>query len=399
MEPLYPSIRFKRFLNNPHFTWETVRLSDVLKERNENRTISPDYPLLSFTIEEGVINPEDKKTNKRDFLIKDKDNKKFAVTEVDDIIYNPANLKFGAIHRNKLCKGVVSPIYAIFSTKEDPAFIEFLVTHPDFIKKTQKYVEGTVVKLMTLKPRDFLKMKVAIPKIDEQKEIASFLEKLDEEITVQSKLIQLLYKRITPLFKKLNSRIKEFDSIEIGKLGKYFSTDALSWEDISDDGSKPAILYGELFTTYDYYVDEVKSKTNKAISSISGNNDILFPTSTTADAVSLIKPVSIKKAGILLGGDMFGIRLPNNIDSDYLSYLINCEYKCKLARYAQGTTIIHLHYEDIKKIQVNVPDIEVQKQIASIMNLEVEKIKIEEKYLAELKKRKQFYMHNLTVQI
>ena len=94
--------------------WEEVRIGDVLTQRKTLQCVSKDAPLLSFTIEEGVIDPADKKSNKRDFLIKDITTKKFALTEVGDIIYNPANLKFGAIHRNNLRRGVVSPIYGIF---------------------------------------------------------------------------------------------------------------------------------------------------------------------------------------------------------------------------------------------------------------------------------------------
>ncbi len=101
-------LRFKRTDGSEFENWITKELAEIFTERKVSQTITEDAPLLSFTIEQGVINPQDKKTNKRDFLIKDKDTKKFALTEVDDIIYNPANLKYGAIHRNKLMRGVVS---------------------------------------------------------------------------------------------------------------------------------------------------------------------------------------------------------------------------------------------------------------------------------------------------
>ena len=67
--------------------WEEVRIGDVLTQRKTLQCVSEDAPLLSFTIEEGVIDPADKKSNKRDFLIKDITTKKFALTEVGDIIY------------------------------------------------------------------------------------------------------------------------------------------------------------------------------------------------------------------------------------------------------------------------------------------------------------------------
>lgn len=184
-------LRFKRADGREFENWVTKELWEILTERKVSQTITEDAPLLSFTIEQGVIKPQDKKTNKRDFLIKDKETKKFALTEVDDIIYNPANLKYGAIHRNKLMRGVVSPIYAIFYTEQNPAFMEYVVKNPIFIKKSMKYLEGTVIKLMTLKPRDFLKLKVEIPaSLEEQKIIADCLMKFDETIDAEQKRIE-----------------------------------------------------------------------------------------------------------------------------------------------------------------------------------------------------------------
>lgn len=179
-----PRVRFKNDNGNDYPDWGKCIVDDVFVERNESHLITDDAPQLSFTIEQGVIYPEDKKTNKRDFLIKDKSSKKFLLTEYNDIIYNPANLKFGAIHRNKLGRGVVSPIYTIFKTDQDPVFMEYLVRNPRFIKRSLKYLEGTVIKLMTLKPRDFVKMKISVPCIEEQKKISDFLSKIDALISI-----------------------------------------------------------------------------------------------------------------------------------------------------------------------------------------------------------------------
>ena len=214
---LVPKLRFKREDGSEYPEWKARQLKDVFVERNETQTITEDAPLLSFTIEQGVINPEDKKTNKRDFLIKDKDNKKYALTEYNDIIYNPANLKFGAIHRNKLRRGVVSPIYAIFHTDENPVFMEYIVTNPAFIKKSLKYLEGTVIKLMTLKPRDFLLMKCHIPCLEEQQKIADFLSNVDEVIAQSEAEVQNLEQQKKAAMQKIFSqevRFKREDGTE-----------------------------------------------------------------------------------------------------------------------------------------------------------------------------------------
>lgn len=172
--------------------WEEVRIGDVLTQRKTLMCISEDAPLLSFTIEEGVIDPADKKSNKRDFLIKDMATKKFALTEVGDIIFNPANLKFGAIHRNNLRRGVVSPIYGIFYGEQDSIFMGYLLHNQRFIDYAKVYTEGTVEKLKTLKADTFLKLRITLPPLDEQKKIAEILSAQDKLIELQEKKISQL---------------------------------------------------------------------------------------------------------------------------------------------------------------------------------------------------------------
>lgn len=172
----------------------------------------------------------------------------------------------------------------------------------------------------------------------------------------------------------------------------------MSKEDLSEEGNE-CILYGELFTTYGCVIKDVKSRThiytNKA--TVSQSNDLLFPASTTVDAMSLIAPSAICKEGVILGGDLFGVHVNKNYNNEYLSYLINYIYKSKLARYAQGSTIIHLHYSDIKNATLLLPTIEEQNYLAHIMRGVEEKISIEKDMLSKLYSQKAYLLPNLFI--
>ena len=191
----YPRRRFAGFTD----AWEQRKLDEVLIQRIEHQKITEDAPLLAFSYAEGVIYPENKKSNKRDFIMIDKFNKIFSRTEKDDIIYNPANVIHGAIHRNKLGTGVVSPIYKIFRVEN--ACSKFLGErlHIDaFIGEISKYIEGSVIKLRTLSPEQFLEMSIDIPKShDEQELIGSFFERIDTLIALQHRK----YKKLQALKK------------------------------------------------------------------------------------------------------------------------------------------------------------------------------------------------------
>lgn len=153
----------------------------------------------------------------------------------------------------------------------------------------------------------------------------------------------------------------------ISDLGIPFSVGNLSKEQLSDSGA-PCILYGELFTTYGCVIDNISSRTTATeCTTTSACGDLLFPASTTVDALSLIAPSAINVEGIILGGDMFGIHISPKFDSCYLSYYFNFIAKTELAKYAKGSTIIHLHYADIKEATVLVPTLDEQKRISETM--------------------------------
>jgi type I restriction enzyme S subunit len=184
-----PRLRFPEFTGE----WKMKKLGEILVERKEVSVITRELPQLSFTIAEGVIKPEDRKTNQRDFLMIDKDNKRFSVTRRHDIIYNPANVVYGAIHKNNLCDGVVSPIYKIFWTKENADFINHLLRRPEFITQLASRAEGTVTKLKTLKAEAFLDMFVPFPITpSEQEKIADCLSALDAQIAAETEKLTAL---------------------------------------------------------------------------------------------------------------------------------------------------------------------------------------------------------------
>lgn len=175
-------------------SWEQRKLDEILIQRVEHQTISANAPLLAFSYAEGVIDPEDKKSNKRDFIMTDKHSKIFSRTELNDIIYNPANVIHGAIHRNKLGTGVVSPIYKIFVCNNvSPKYMGERLHTDIFIREITKYIEGTVIKLRTLSPEMFLGIMVEIPSsYEEQEKIGKFFEHLDGLITLHQRKLELL---------------------------------------------------------------------------------------------------------------------------------------------------------------------------------------------------------------
>lgn len=170
---------------NGEFDWEQRKLGDILERRIEQRQQSEEYPRLAFASGQGVIPLSERKTNNREQLTKDEFTKKYLVTELDDIVYNPANVKYGAIDRNKCGRGLISPIYVTFTTSEIPGFIERIVTSYDFQQRALRFEEGTVTKRQSVNPEDLVTLDVLLPhQREEQKKVGAYFDKLDHLITL-----------------------------------------------------------------------------------------------------------------------------------------------------------------------------------------------------------------------
>ena len=84
-----PKLRFKGFEDE----WKSEVLGRFIKERVEKTESNGEYPLYSLTIEEGVVPKSER--YEREFLVKKDGN--FKVVYKNDFVYNPMNLRFGAL--------------------------------------------------------------------------------------------------------------------------------------------------------------------------------------------------------------------------------------------------------------------------------------------------------------
>jgi len=174
---------------------------DILKERNEY--CCKDGTFVHGTLSKDGLFPKTERWN-RDFLVKE-ENKKYKITHLDDICYNPANLKFGVICRNIYGDLIFSPIYVTFevSKKVNIGFIELYLTNRNFIEKIRKFEQGTVYERMSVSPEDFLSYKIRIPSLSEQTFFYQKIQRLKncsqnelEHLNLYKKLRQYLLRQM-----------------------------------------------------------------------------------------------------------------------------------------------------------------------------------------------------------
>lgn len=172
-------IRLKGFTDE----WRKTKLFQILIERKEYATKNDVHPHVTLS-NEGIYGKTERYD--RDHLVK-AENKDYKITKLNDICYNPANLKFGAICVNNYGNAIFSPIYVTYEIKKEKANVFFLSNYlmgHDFINKVRKYEEGTVYERMAVKSEDFLRCEIILPSMREQNAIANLLHTLDKEINL-----------------------------------------------------------------------------------------------------------------------------------------------------------------------------------------------------------------------
>lgn len=187
--------------------WQWLKVSDLLKVRKEKQVPTDAVPLFSLTIEDGIT-PKSDRYN-REFLVRNTDEKTYKVVKPKDIVYNPANLRWGAINYSRIDHAVVvSPIYEVLflrdETKNSLEFIAQKLMTPDQIGRFAAMVEGTLVERMAVKIAPFLATKLSVPPtLREQQKIAAVLAAADQEVTTLQQQLDRLKQEKKALMQQL----------------------------------------------------------------------------------------------------------------------------------------------------------------------------------------------------
>ena len=170
--------------------YQEISLKNILKERKEYSEKGLEYPHVTLS-KDGIYDKGERYN--RDFLVKS-NSKEYKITKLNDLCYNPANLKFGVICLNEYGSAIFSPIYITFEINKiaNPLYIKYYTSRNNFINAVRKYEQGTVYERMSVSPEDFLKFSIKLPKLATQNKIVKRITNFDKKIDLEEKkLIKL----------------------------------------------------------------------------------------------------------------------------------------------------------------------------------------------------------------
>ena len=236
----------------------------------------------------------------------------------------------------------------------------------------------------------------------EQEKISSVLYLIDLKVKKQRQVIDTLKKykrgavRCLLSAKSCPLRNARWTTAKMGELGSFVKGAPLSKADISEDGT-PFILYGELYTTYNEVVTSVKRRTQAQVDEtfLSRVGDVVIPTSgETPEEISTASCVMLPN--VILAGDLYIFR-GDKVDGRIMSYLLNHVVNAKIARIAQGKSVVHIQASELCKLTLTYPDKSTQNTIIGFLSSLDDRIMNEENALAFLSDLKEGLLQQLFI--
>ena len=292
-----------------------------------------------------------------------------------------------------------SACYINVSTKVNKHFIFHYLIMPKCQFYFTSELTGTTIKNLSLK--SVRRTKVSLPNLKEQNRIAQLFDAINERIATQNKIIDKLQSLIRGLNDSLYDQYGNEVKTSFADLGTSYS--GLSGKSAQDFGSgKPFITYLNVYSNnvinekdFQYVAIKYGEKQN-----VVEYGDVLFTLSSeTPDEVG-IGSVYLGKEEVYLNSFCFGIHITNTEVAfpPYLSYYVSStQFRKFVYPYAQGSTRFNLCKADFEKASINLPSLESQKRIYSILKRIASKIETEKKLLCLYNSQKQYLLRQMFI--
>ena len=304
----------------------------------------------------------------------------------------------------------------------DSDFIYYLFRTMYYLKVNGLYYNQTTG-IQNLKVKEYLSQTVFLPPLSEQQAIANYLDtataKIDEAIAQQQKMIDLLNERKQIIInnavtKGLNPDAQMKDSgvdyiglipehwvvRRMASLGVFSKGGGISRDNLLEEG-EPAILYGDIYTKYNYFAEDIKNHVSKkvALASVEVHKNELLMTGSGETKEDIGKTIVFLGNKAYAGGDVIIFKQDNN-NSSFLSYALNSSY-AKNFRYkeSKGEIVVHIYANAVRQLYLALPDITEQNSIVEYLNNKVgiidSEICVVRKQISLLQERKQIIINDV----
>lgn len=218
---------------------------------------------------------------------------------------------------------------------------------------------------------------LSLPSLPEQRRIADALSAVDAKIDLLGRKRDALSRFKAGLMHKLfsqevrftrddGSAYPDWHTTTLSDVVTFSKGKGISKAEIDPQGTVPCVRYGELYTTYGDYIDDVVSRTSLDPSNLrlSLGGEVIIPASGET-AIDIATASVVIQPGVALGGDLNILTTDQN--GHFLAAYISSHKRSELASKAQGNSVVHLYPTHLRGIGVEIPCLDEQHRISATL--------------------------------
>ncbi len=178
---------------------------------------------------------------------------------------------------------------------------------------------------------------------------------------------------------------------KLGDIGEFTRGNGLLKSDLQDKG-RPVVHYGQIHTQYNLSIDKTISYVNDALFhklKKAKPNDILIAT-TSENVKDVGKSIAwLGNEEVVFSGEMYSYSTNEN-PKFIVYYFQTWFFQKEKEKKITGTKVMRIHGNDLKKITIPIPPLEIQQEIVKILDAFTE---LNTELNTELKARKKQYQY------
>lgn len=291
----------------------------------------------------------------------------YYIVRAGDYIYNPRiseKAPYGPINQNLTgCTGIASPLYTVFSKKENVCICDDYIRYYLDSAEWNKYIYsvanyGARFDRMNISDSNFMNMPIALPHFAEQQKISEILMQCDKVIELKQKRIDEEKRKKQAMLKKVFVNNNSIEYSLCNLCTTIIDGDWIESKDQSEDGIRLIqtgnIGVGRYFEKEKAakYISDETFKTLNCTEVFDG--DVLV--SRLPDPIGRACMIRNLKTRAITAVDCTIMRFKEQLQAElFLQYATTQEYFNKLQSLAGGSTRTRISRKELEKLKVKLP--------------------------------------------
>ena len=272
-------------------------------------------------------------------------------------------------------------------------YLFYLLNSNNFFKQFYASSTGGTGNQTNVSINDMLNFNMYIANEKNQIIISEFLNKIDQRIETQIKIISSIESQI----KSINNHVAFDSATNELSIGNLFDIKTNSKILEKHDGKYCIVDMGTIDSNGNY----ITGKYTDDITSILTKGTLVMPKDDIGGGKIICKTLYINESNkYVLSDHVFALKLRNSkYNPLYFSSLINSQYhNHNLKRLVTGSAQLGINQENLNKYKLRFSDcLELQKKYSKLIQLIITKLFIEKKLLYDLYNQKNYLMKNMFI--